>query len=325
LISLEAYAVIVYSTETTIKPSSQFGNFEHVRRLLSKDDKGKKEFSFAIVGDARGTGVFERIVDQLRDEPLSFMVVLGDFVHRATEGHHAFFIAETQKELAMPFPVFLVAGNHDIDDKGFPVSRFEEVYGPSNFSFVYNDCLFVILLTKKPPYSNEDSLKYAEDILSKGAGKYSKTFVMTHFPPSILGDMKKAGFAGDQTMVSLMDKYKVDYYIAGHHHGYARARVKDTVYLVSGGGGNHLEKEKYGRFNHAITLGVSPDFVSESILEVEHSDDMEDRLERFAIADVYPFMTDRPLLTLLINASLLLFLAMSFLKRSGIKPRGQAV
>lgn len=60
-----------------------FGNFEHVRQKV-ENQEFTDYFSFAVVGDPRGLDTFEDICDELRDEPLSFMVILGDFVREGT-------------------------------------------------------------------------------------------------------------------------------------------------------------------------------------------------------------------------------------------------
>jgi len=318
IIFLQLYSVVIYHTEANLALPSSYGNFEHVRNLLDNDED-RKDFSFALAGDTRGTGMFERIADELRDEPLAFLVNLGDIVKKAREGYHAFLRAEAP-EFNLPYPVFFVVGNHDFDESKFPLSRFEEVYGPTNTFFVYQDCLFVILRTLIPPHSNEESLKFIDDLLSQSAGKYRKTFVLTHIAPHISDDIKKSGFTGDQTLVDILDKYKVDYLIAGHHHGYARVKLKDTAYLVTGGAGSHLEREKYGRINHAMVLHVgADDSVSERMVALERSDDIEDRVERQIIAEIYPWMSSHRILVLSINVILLCLAVM--LIRPSLKKR----
>ena len=74
----EVYTFVVVYTEGNAPLPAAFGNFERVRRLLASHEQ-REEFSFAVVGDrGTGAGTFKRIWEKLRDEPLSFMVHLGD-------------------------------------------------------------------------------------------------------------------------------------------------------------------------------------------------------------------------------------------------------
>lgn len=302
---LEFYALLTHHFEGTRDMSHLSGNFPKNRDAL-RHEKQKEEFSFAIVGDTKSTGTFERISEELLNESLSFLVFLGDFVYKGTEGEHNFFKAEYATEFSFPFPSFFVVGNHDVDSKNFPISRFDEVYGPSIFSFEYQECLFVVLRILNNPYSNTESLRFLEKVISeKIASRYRKTFVFMHIPPPISSDFKARQFNGSDEIISLIEKLKPDYVIAGDYHGYARITRKDTVYLVTGGGGAHLEEKKFGRFHHALVLRVTTDAVSEKILVVNREEDLEDRIERLALANVYPWLTGNLIVTAFLNSILL--------------------
>ncbi|MCF6158295.1 MAG: metallophosphatase family protein [wastewater metagenome] len=154
----EMYTMFIQNYEGNIDLPQLTGNFTQVREMLAKEQQ-KDEFCFAIIGDTQSHGTFEQIARELRSESLSFAVFLGDFVRKGTEGNHNYFKSEYATEFTFPFPAFFVVGNHDVDMDSFPLSRFEEVYGPSIFSFEYQKCLFVVLRTLNEPYSNEESLQ----------------------------------------------------------------------------------------------------------------------------------------------------------------------
>ncbi len=307
---LESYVLLVQHFEGNRDVSHLSGNFPQNRDALSQE-KQKDEFSFAIVGDTKSSGTFERIAEKLRKEPLSFIVFLGDFVYKGTEGEHNFFKAEYATEFSFPYPAFFVVGNHDVDSKNFPISRFEEVYGPSIFSFEYQECLFVVLRILDNPYPNEESLRFLEKLISeKAASHYQKTFVFMHIPPPISADFSARSFEGSDEMISLIEKLKPTYVITGDYHGYARIKRKGTVYLVTGGGGAHLEAKKFGSFHHAIVLRVVKDDVSERILVVDRDEDLEDRIERFALASAYPWLKNNLLVTAFLNSVVLAILVL---------------
>ncbi|MBN1253863.1 MAG: metallophosphoesterase [Deltaproteobacteria bacterium] len=321
VLAVEVYAVITVLTEGNAVLPANFGNFERVRALLA-DNKDPEQFSFAVAGDIQGTGTFEHLAELLKNENVAFLVLLGDCVRNGRSSYHQYFQAELAKELCMPYPTFYVVGNHDViknvkkDD--FSISRFEKMYGPTNFFFEYQGCLFIVLrILDKPHYSTLESLAFLESVLSARRGDYHKVFVFMHIPPPVSTDFAARQFENPDRFIFLCDKFKVDYVIAGDYHGYARVQRGNTVYLVTGGGGAHLEKEKPGAFHHAVLITVYPQTVSERILAVERNEDFEDMIERWAIAEAYPWMKKHCGITILLNVGVIgcgIFLILKALK-----------
>ncbi len=179
------YAQYTYYSETKIYLRDRLGNFKWIRDRLS-NEKPRHEFSFAIIGDTKGRGTFEEIAKKLGKENISFAVDLGDFVRKGTEYYHAWFRAEYATEINFPFPMFVVPGNHDVDPARFSIHRFEELYGPTIFSFPYQGCLFVFLRILPKPYSIEPSLKFLNKLVSENPSKiYRHIFVFMHIPPHV--------------------------------------------------------------------------------------------------------------------------------------------
>jgi len=301
---LEGYALIVQPESKTPLPPL-FGNFPHVRETLEKQEL-KEEFSFAAIGDTRSVGTFERIVEELRDIKLDFAVLLGDCSYKGTEGEHNFFRAECADEFALPFPVFYVVGNHDVSMSDFTISRFEKMYGPSIFSFEYQRCLFIVLRILNAPYSNEQSFEFLRALLKKQPEKYRKRFVFMHIPPPISKDFEARKFAGSDDLVRLFDRLKIDYVFAGDFHGHARVKLGNVVYIITGGGGAHLRENRSKQFHHAFIMRVDKNGVHERFIPVDRENHTEDRLERLAIARVYPWLSSNRLAAVLINAAVLI-------------------
>jgi len=302
----EVYTLIVFHTEGNLPLPPMFGNFERVRALLV-DDEQREEFSFAVVGDTRrGQETFEQISEKLKDEPLSFMVLLGDCVRKGTAGYHRFLRAEwaDDEELALSSPVFYVVGNHDVDGEKFPISQFEKMYGPTNFSFDYQGRLFVVLRILDKPYSTKESLEFLELLLSARRHDYDKVFVFMHIPPPVSSDLSARIFENAEKLVALFDRFHVDYVIAGDYHGYARVKIRNTVYIVTGGGGSHLKEKKFGRFHHAIVIKVRPNSISERMLHINRKKDIEDRVEELALAEVYPWMKENWAVAIILNVGI---------------------
>jgi len=308
LIAFEAYAlVIVYSEDNNALPQN-IGNFELIRNSLKKQEPQEK-FSFAVVGDTRSRSTFERLCDELRNEPLSFMVILGDFVETSTKGNHDYFKFECTHKYNLPFPVFLVAGNHDVvwkkkdyDLDDISVADLDRMYGPRNFSFEYNGCLFVGLCILPPPFPTSESIDFLKSALAGRCDKSQRVFVFTHMPVVRSTGVVPNSFENMQAFIDVIDCYNVDYVISSHYHGYDRTKRNNTVYLVTGGGGAPLdEKETFNGSYHAIVLTLDRESVSEKTILVPSSTSIANSLRRFAVAELAPYLKRHPALTVVEN------------------------
>lgn len=317
---LEVYTVMVQK-EGYSPLHSLFGNFPANRAILEEQAE-KDEFVFAVVGDTRSHGTFELIVEELREMPLDFAVLLGDCSYDGTPEEHRYFRAECAKEYAMPFPVFYVVGNHDVSLDAFPISRFEREYGPSIFSFEYQDCLFVVLRILNEPFSNEESIAFLNRLKDVSLEKYRRIFAFMHIPPPVSSSFDARGFQEAEKLVELFDELAVDYVFAGDFHGYARVRLQNTTYVVTGGGGAHLSEKKGKQFHHAFVMKVGKHSVTEIIVPVPRGSDFEDHLERFAIAEVWPWMARNTVLVCILNAACLVVVFM-LIKPFFARPRGE--
>lgn len=300
IFAFEAYTVMVQEEGDSPLPL-HFGNFPSSRAVLEHAQE-KGEFAFAVVGDTKSVGTFERIAEELRKTPLDFAVLLGDSSYGGTEEKHRYFRAECAEEYALPFPVFYVVGNHDVSPDDFPISRFEEVYGPSIFSFEYHRCLFIVLRILNAPFTNEESLAFLRRLRDADLGKYLHTFVFFHIPPPVSPTFHARSFSEADQLVELLDELGINYVFSGDFHGYARAKLHETTYIVTGGGGAHLAEGHGKQFHHALVVRVTPNSVDERIVSVPPHNDFENRLEKLAIIEVWPWMQRNPYLAIAFNA-----------------------
>lgn len=320
--ALEAYTVVIQKEGDQPLPPL-FGNFPANRAVLEKvTDPG--DFSFAVVGDTRSFGTFEGIVAVLRQTPLDFGVLLGDCAMSAREADHRYFRAECAEELALPFPVFFVAGNHDIDPKNFPVQRFEELYGPSIFSFEYRQCLFIVLRVLNDPPTNEESLEFLRQFKNVDLGKYRHTFAFIHIPPPVTTFSIAKTYADSDQFVALFDELAINYVFAGDFHGWAQSVRGKTIYTITGGGGAYLSSKKLkNQFHHAMVIRVTQDTVESRIIYVPHVENIEDHLESFAITMCWPWMQKNTGLLILLNilaVAILLIMVRSLICRFRKQP-----
>lgn len=297
-IGVQIYACGATYTARKATLPENFGNFEHVRAALKHSAPGKP-FTFVIVGDTRSTGTFKGLAEGINEAHPAFVVNLGDWVDDGTPARHAHFRLESSK-YTITSPFFFVPGNHDVDPQYFPLDQFEATYGPSNFSFVYNNCIFIFISHLDTRFSNQSSLDYLRSMNSEILGGYKKRFVFMHIPPAISPDFKARRTDDEQEFVRLFEELHMDYVMAGDFHGYNRTRRGNVEYIITGGGGARLHESQGRQFHHAIALTVGPDFVSERIIPASARFNVNEWLEMKAVVQIGPFiLTHLPFVFLL--------------------------
>jgi hypothetical protein len=238
LLGFEGYTFAIVHNQSRARLPENYGNFERVRNSL-EEQGSKEEFSFAVVGDTSETCTFERLCDKLRDEGLSFMVMLGGFVLNCEKGSYDYFSDACIRKYRLPFPVFLVVSDHDIvyDKMNFDIGNvsladFENRYGPSNFFFEYNGCLFIGLCLLPPPYPTSGSLEFLDSILAKYADRNRKVFIFAHRLSPLLDSSAKNRPEKTQDLEDIVSRYKVDYVVTAHNYSYTRKEKEGTTYFI---------------------------------------------------------------------------------------------
>jgi hypothetical protein len=255
-------------------------------------------FSFLVIGDSQTSKRARTLIERAskQGEP-SFMVILGDFVKEPDLWRHRLFQKEMVAEIRPSFPVFLVAGNHDID-YGSKIARperkvtaevYESFYGPRNFDFVFNNCLFILcgVDLKRP----DEYLGYLRDTLSlKGRGK-AHIFIFVHYPPKGLADYIEGPLPKEEEFFSLIEAHQVRTCFFGDYHGYWRGERKGVNLIVSGGGGRFKDSQpEWGRFHHILRIGVDGNRVSEELMTLGMSTDFESGFEEGVFTRVLPLI-----------------------------------
>jgi hypothetical protein len=238
----------------------------------------------------------------LKTVPSSFMIILGDFVTKPDIGYHRYFLAEMANEVKLAFPVFLVPGNHDIDYSSSEVRQrerrvtpevYESLYGPRNFSFTFNGCLFIICGID----SNDPSgyLNYLRNILSKDGKGKKHIFIFEHHPPRVVGEAGSFSLPNEEEFFSLLETYKVTTCFCGDYHAYWRGERRGTNLIVSGGGGGRLKnwQPEWGKFHHIMRITVGEDMTSEEMIILKGVVFPWSELRRNVYLCLFPILKDR--------------------------------
>jgi hypothetical protein len=259
-------------------------------------------FSFLVMGDPHGSLVSRLLVKKaIQGGQASFMVILGDLTYHPDTRYQRYFMSSLT-EASLPFPVFLVPGNHDIEYGGrdrisadwrVTPERYESLYGPRSFSFVYNNCLFI--LCHIDPRERDSYLGFLRDTLSRQGTGRKHVFLFMHYPPVGIGI--DAGdsypFPRQEEFLSLLESYRVTGCFFGDYHAYGRVQRKGTSLIVSGGGGGSLKQDtpEWGKFHHLLRITVNEDSVAEGMLTLSGKTvDVRGALKRWMFVHVFPVL-----------------------------------
>jgi len=260
-------------------------------------------FSFAVVGDTRGTETSERLLEAVASEKeVRFIVHVGDFVKNPDIWNHNFFRAEYGEDMPRQVPMFLVAGNHDLCRTGEHRSvsrerlvgpeRFDELYGTRKFCFSYANSFFII---SDIDDAGNEYLDFLEGALRDNRDKHEHVFVFLHIPPRNLShEIDSRELPQQDRLLALLKQYRVTRAFFGDFHGYWRGQMEETTVLITGGGGSELAGDETYGFYHLLVVTVDGAMITERIITRPPTLDVEDHLEEFCYVRVFPLFGTSP-------------------------------
>jgi predicted phosphodiesterase len=196
------------------------------------------DFRFSIVGDRTGgavPGVYQQVwreVDRLRPD---FVINVGDTIEGSSDGS----VEAQWKEIRAlldpyrRYPLYYVAGNHDIWSS-FSRQVFERETGrPASYSFDWQNAHFTVLDNSGSLDLGPDQMRFLEQDLQRNRERHPK-FVFFHQSFWLLFLKFQSGAF---PLHRLAKEYGVDYVITGHGHQYVRMERDGVVYLQVGSSG----------------------------------------------------------------------------------------
>jgi hypothetical protein len=240
-------------------------------------------FSFVIAGDSgawadpTADGIYRQLLRQVAglDPAPVFLANLGDFAGPGTPERHQHYL-ELVRDL--PVPDVCVVGNHDLDDPG-ALQAWEQVHGPTSFSFAYGHTRFVAINSGRAVETPEgtvgpddEALAFLDHSLVTAAEPHR--VVLMHIPPHLEGRLAphpEWGFSlGEPAFLELVRRHHVELVCCAHALLFDQHVRDGTRFVVSGGGGtalcSHLRgvctagpghPEDRGALFHAVELTVT--------------------------------------------------------------------
>jgi len=214
-------------TPYRIKIDAPYGQTnKNLSRIRDISNGEFKPFKIAIISDTHTFyDNFNKAVESINNlDDIDFVVHAGDLTLSAITKEFEWFSEIINK---INVPVINVIGNHDYLANG--VKTYENLLGDLNFTFVYNNCKFVIFdNVSLERNTGEADFKWFDDNL-KNDNSYNHVIPISHIPPWTEQFSTGEGFYFN----NLLEKNDVKLSIHGHTHSFSYDKRYDSVdYLV---------------------------------------------------------------------------------------------
>lgn len=241
----------------------------------------KKSIKMVVMGDNQmGDVTFQNLLGCIQQEQVDVFLHLGDMVQmplKDADWQVQFFNPLKSSNTLATLPFLITQGNHDLV-YGRAAEYFPETHElpQSPFGIYYALTLagarFIIMDSN---HENDEQIIWLEQELNSELTQIANfIIVIVHVPPFIeYWDPKKWKDNDEwkwpvyvrEKAVPLFEKYKVDLVLSGHQHNFQRGQRNGVTYVISGGGGGTLDREKVEGYGFYSTTILSHHYL---ILEV---------------------------------------------------------
>lgn len=232
-------------------------------------------FKFILYGDSQLNFIKHRqLTSMMANEDAHFIAHLGDIVTYGPRPDWDTEFFEPLSTVLTSIPIYVSIGNHNRESSYFGANfAFPEPEHENYFSYSYGNSYFVFLDNCYAAYPDRNhpeisvgsaQYEWLEDRLASEEAQAAEwIFVFGHIP--IFSEGTTLNYSQNRiSLLPLFESYGVDFFSAGHVHGYERGHSMGTNYLVSGGGGGVLgswkrdlpQIAKYVSGHHYCTLEV---------------------------------------------------------------------
>ncbi len=223
-----------YWIDISLQPGIE--SFLKMSRSMDED-----KLRFMVISDTHsGYKVFIPQLRSISADVPDFLIWNGDIVNN---GYMIEYATNAAVMESLPMPVYPTIGNHDIWNNG--EDFYYRYFGPTRYSFIYKDCLFLFINTSAGLVGS-DQFDWIENELSLVDTKYK--VVVGHIPPidAVLGkfddselkypEMRHNLFskAESDLLIDILKRYSVDLFIGGHTHESGMFEIGGTMVVTSG-------------------------------------------------------------------------------------------
>lgn len=234
------------------------------------------DFQFAVLGDTAGEArTFRKLLRRIEKEKPIFLAHCGDIVLTGKRKEYQGLLNSLTR---LHSPIFLTPGNRDILWWGRVV--FEELFGPTYYSFDYRNAHFVFL-DNAGGRIDYQQMQWLEDDLSHNRRPY--TFLFMHLPPFDPRPDKFSSMTSQPNadwLMHLATKYRVSRVFASHIQGYFRVERDGGIYIITAvgkklpkrkaEGENKVEAEEEDVYSpHYLLINIGKEGITERVEHLE--------------------------------------------------------
>ncbi len=243
-ILMSSLLIVVVSCDDAFEYSPYAANVKSLYKDIGEKNRNaviemdtilKSEYKFAVFCDPHFNydKLNEAVLSVNRRNDIDFVIVNGDITDHGYLKEFELF-HETMKKLKIPY--LTTIGNHDYRSNGEDI--YKEMYGKSNYTFEYNNNLFIMWDDVFWESNKSPDWEWLENEL-ENIKNQQNVFVVCHIPPFSSQFDEKS----EEKYTKLMSKYNINLSIHGHTHSreYSEYYNDEIQYLV----GNDIKDEEY--------------------------------------------------------------------------------
>jgi predicted phosphodiesterase len=198
---------------------------------------------FVIYADCRtGHEVHRKIIQAISQTDPAMVFCAGDLVNNGNNPGEWKIFKEIISSLPTHSKYYPAMGNHENSPKLF-LENFPYLNNQTWYSVETDKIHFIVLDTVADTQIGSLQYKWLENNLLGLAKDIKFIFVILHHPPFTSGAHPEDEKGLTNSIIPLLEKFKVDAVFAGHSHNYERLRHKGIYYIVTGGGGAPLSPQ----------------------------------------------------------------------------------
>jgi 3',5'-cyclic AMP phosphodiesterase CpdA len=178
----------------------------------------------------------------------AFVIILGDLVNKAGDADQINEFKRISKKIDSSIPVYLVAGNHDVENVSTPetLAAYRREFGRDYYSFragpIYGIVLNSTVIHSPQNVESEyrEQISWLEEELKKAKASDARHIVVFQHHPYFVENAQEPNQFGNiplerrNVMLSLLHKYGVRYVFAGHTHRNFIAKDGELEVTASG-------------------------------------------------------------------------------------------
>ena len=256
------------SITLTLTNTQYFGKITVKNRTnltIMTDQNSDTDYSFSVISDTHNNPeTINAFVQEVNTISPSFIIHCGDIVPYGAEEHYRSWYKSITN---LTVPIYHIPGNHDIQRGN---DAYKTYMGAVNYSFCWNDDLFIMLDTANATISN-DQIDWIKELAYTKS--YNNLFMFMHVPPidpRLDNDHAMIDSEQAQELLNVIYDIQPTLVFNGHIHIFNETTHNNVTWITTGGGGGMLYASvESGGFYHFVNVNTKGLGVTYEVIPIE--------------------------------------------------------